>query len=124
MKRKDKIVTCFFLGFLAAGFAAPPEFAGSKAAARIGKKNFTAARVRSQAERPEQKPGVDAGKVILALQTREHRVTVLGGRQDLRYSVATDQGIALAEALSATDLKSRFPELHDIVTGTAWAGLH
>jgi hypothetical protein len=64
-----------------------------------------------------------AGKVILVLQTREHRITVFSGDQELRYSVATDHGFALAEDLSASDLKGRFPELYEIITGTAWAGL-
>jgi hypothetical protein len=64
-----------------------------------------------------------AGKVILVLQTREHRITVFSGDQELRYSVATDHGFALAENLSASDLKGRFPELYEIITGTAWAGL-
>jgi len=42
--------------------------------------------------------------------------------KESRYSVATLEGIALAEGLSASDLKDRFPELHDVVTGIAWAG--
>ena len=38
------------------------------------------------------------------------------------HSVATLHGIALADGLSPVDLKNRFPELHEIVTGIAWAG--
>jgi hypothetical protein len=64
-----------------------------------------------------------AGKIIMVLQTREYRITVMGGEKELRYSVATDQGIALAEKLTVSDLKGRYPDLHDIITGIAWAGL-
>jgi hypothetical protein len=63
------------------------------------------------------------GKIIMVLQTREYRITVTGGEREPRYSVATDQGIALAERLTVSDLKGRYPDLYDIVTGTAWAGL-
>jgi hypothetical protein len=63
-----------------------------------------------------------AAKVILVLQTREHLITVLSGEKELRYSVVTNKGMALAENLSAPALRSRFPDLHDILTGIAWAG--
>jgi hypothetical protein len=87
--------------------------------------NFTAkpasppAPTASQTEPASQTPG----KVILKLQTREHLITVFSGGTGLRYSVATDSGIQLAENLSDADLKDRFPDLHDIIKGTAWAGM-
>ena len=122
MQGKVKIATCLFLGMLVAGLLAQPEFARPKTA-RSGKQKFTAARATSVAAKPAPQPEV--GKVILVLQTRDHRVTVRSsGGEELRYSVATHQGIALAEALSVTDLKSSFPELHEVVTGIAWAGVH
>lgn len=69
-------------------------------------------------------PMTPAGeKVIMVLQTREHRVTVFSGEKGLHYSVATDQGIALADRLEASELKNRFPGLYEIIAGTAWAGL-
>jgi len=118
---KTKIASCLFLGMVAAGLLAQPEFARPKTA-RNAKQNFTAARSASVTAKPAPQPEV--GKVILVLQTRDHRVTVRSsGEQELRYSVATLQGIALAEALSVTDLKSSFPELHEVVTGIAWAGI-
>lgn len=123
MQRKLKTTTCLFLGLLVAGLVAQPEFARSKTAARSGKQKFMAAGAQSLAAKPAAQPEV--GKVILVLQTRDHRVTVRSSSgQELRYSVATLQGVALAEALSVTDLKSRFPELHEVATGIAWAGVH
>ena len=120
MQGKVKTATCLFLGMLAAGLLAQPEFARPKTA-RSGKQKFTAARTASVAAKPTPQP--EAGKVILVLQTRDHRVTVRSnGGEELRYSVATLQGIALADGLSVADLKSRFPELHEVVTGIAWAG--
>jgi hypothetical protein len=122
MQGKTKIATCLVFGMVAAGLLAQPEFAGVKTA-RSGKQ-FTAARTASVAVQPAPQPEV--GKVILVLQTRDHRVIVRssgGGGEELRYSVATLQGIALADGLSVADLKSGFPELHEIVTGIAWAGV-
>jgi len=121
MQGKVKIATCLFLGMSAAGLLAQPEFARSKTA-RSGKQKFTAARTASLATKPTPQP--EAGKVILVLQTRDHLVTVRSsGEEELRYSVATLQGIALADGLSGADLKSRFPELHEVATGIAWAGV-
>jgi len=122
MQGKAKAATCLFLGTLAIGLVAEPEFARTKTAARSGKQKFTAARAQSLAAKPAAQPEV--GKVILVLQTRDHRVTVQSSEgEELRYSVATLQGIALADGLSVADLKSRFPELHDVATGIAWAGI-
>ena len=120
MQGKAKIATCLFLGMFAAGLAAQPDFAGTKTA-RSGKQKFTATRAMSVAAKPAPQPEV--GKVILVLQTRDNLVTVRStAGEELRYSVATLQGIALADGLSVADLKSRFPELHDVATGIAWAG--
>ena len=120
MQGKAKVATCLFLGMLTAGLLAQPEFARPKTA-RSGKK-FTAAQTASVAAKPAAQPEV--GKIIMVLQTRDHRVTVRSsGGEDLRYSVATLQGIALADGLSVIDLKSSFPELHEVVTGIAWAGV-
>src|SRR5262245_59007723 len=104
-------IDTLFLGVLAAGLLAQPEFARSKTMPSGGKK-FTAARATSAAVKPVPKP--ETGKVILVLQTRDHQVTVSSSvGEELRYSVATPQGFALADGLSVADLKSRFPELHD-----------
>ena len=64
----------------------------------------------------------EQGKVILVLQTRDNLITVRSSRGKHRYSVATLQGIVLAEHLSVKKLKDRFPELHEVVQGIAWAG--
>jgi hypothetical protein len=120
MQGKAKMAACLFLGVLAAGLLAQPEFARSKTMP-VGKK-FTAARATSAAVKPVPEP--ETGKVILVLQTRDNLVTVRStGGEELRYSVATLQGISLADGLSTVDLKNRFPELHDVVTGIAWAGV-
>ena len=120
MLGRVRIATCLFLGVLAAGLLAQPEFARSKT--MRGGKKFTAARATSVAAKPA--PQAEVGKVILVLQTRDHRVTVRSNEgEELRYSVATLQGIALADGLSVADLKTRFPELHDVATGIAWAGI-
>ena len=69
------------------------------------------------------KPPVRKGKVILVLQTRDYLVTVRSKAGENRYSVATRQGIVVAEHLSIKKLKDRFPELHEVVQGIAWAGV-
>lgn len=121
MQGKSKTLMCLFLGTVALGLFAQPEFARPKTV-RSGKQKFTATRATSVAAKPVPQPEV--GKVILVLQTRDHLVTVRStGGEELRYSVATLQGIALADGLSVADLKSRFPELHDVATGIAWAGI-
>lgn len=61
-------------------------------------------------------------KAILILETRENRITVYSGENCLLYTVSSGGGVILAEKLKRSDLKDRFPELYDIVTGTAWAG--
>ncbi len=61
-------------------------------------------------------------KAILILETRENRITVYSGENCLLYTVSSGGGVILAEKLEGSDLKDRFPELYDIVTGTAWAG--
>ena len=66
--------------------------------------------------------GGQSGKAILILETRNNRITVFSGEKDLLYTVSTGGGAVLAERLKESDLKDRFPELYDIVTGTAWAG--
>src|SRR5215510_186574 len=67
-------------------------------------------------------PAPQQGKVILVLQTRDYLVTVRSKAGENRYSVATLQGIVLAEHASVNELKECFPELHDVVQGIAWAG--
>ena len=120
MQVKAKTATCLFLGMLAIGLVSEPEFARSKEA-RSGKQKFTATRATTVAAKPAPQPEV--GKVILVLQTRNNLVTVRStAGEELRYSVATLHGIALADGLSPVDLKNRFPELHEIATGIAWAG--
>ena len=121
MQGKAKTAMYLFLGTVVLGLFAQPEFAGPQKASS-GKQKFTAARASSVALKPAPQPEV--GKVILVLQTRNNLVTVRStGGEELRYSVATLQGIALAQGLSSVDLKNRFPELHDVVTGIAWAGM-
>ena len=120
MQGKAKTAMYLFLGTVALGLFAQPEFARPKVASS-GKQKFTATRATSAAAKPAPQP--EAGKVILVLQTRDNLVTVRStGGEELQYSVTTLQGIALADRISVADLKSRFPELHDVVTGIAWAG--
>ena len=66
--------------------------------------------------------GKQVEKAILILETRYNRITVYSGEKSLLYTVSTGGDAILAERLTGTDLKDRFPELYDIVTGTAWAG--
>ena len=121
MQGKSKTLLCLLLGTVALGLFAQPEFARPKTT-RSQKQKFTATRATSVAAKPAPQPEV--GKVILMLQTRDNLVTVRStGEEELRYSVATLQGIALADGLSVADLKSRFPELHQVVKGIAWAGM-
>ena len=120
MQGKIKTATCLFLGTVTLGLFAQPEFARPKEA-RSGRQKFTATRATSVAAKPA--PQLEVGKVILVLQTSNNLVTVRSTGEELRYSVATLQGIALADGLLPVDLKNRFPELHDVVTGIAWAGM-
>jgi len=118
---KTKAAMYCFLSVVALALLAQTEFARTKEASS-GKQKFTATRATSVAAKPA--PHAEVGKIILVLQTRNNLVTVRGtGGEELRYSVATLQGIALADRLSSVDLKNRFPELHDVVTGIAWAGM-
>lgn len=55
-------------------------------------------------------------KVIMMLQTRDHLLTIYSRDEDRLYSVGTKDGIALSEKITSTELKARFPELHEIVT--------
>ena len=100
MKRSLKATSCIFL--LAVGLLVQFAFAGQKTP-KVAKK--------------------EQGKVILVLQTRDNLVTVRSKAGENRYSVATLQGIVLAEHLSIKKLKDRFPELHEVVQGIAWAGV-
>jgi len=123
MQRKMKASIWLILGLFAAGLLAQTEVARSKTPAKI-KQKPTTTQTRSQAAKPVPEPVVS--KVILVLQTRDHRVTVHSSDgKELRYSVATLQGIALADGLSVGDLKSRFPQLYEVVASKnpAWAGL-
>jgi hypothetical protein len=65
----------------------------------------------------------NTGRAIVVLQTRDNLITIYSGEKDLLYSVSTESGISLADQLTASELKARFPELYDIATGIAWAGL-
>jgi hypothetical protein len=78
----------------------------------------------SDSRRPQSAfaQGGQVGKAVLILETRNNRITVYSGENSLLYTVCTGGGAILAERLKGSDLKDRFPELYDIVTGTAWAG--
>ena len=65
----------------------------------------------------------NTGKAIVVLQTRDNLITIYSGEKDLLYSVSTESGISLADQLTASELKARFPELYEIATGIAWAGM-
>ena len=68
-----------------------------------------------------QGPIENTEKVILVLQTRDYLLTVYSGEAGQRYSVSTEGGVALAERLTGSELKARFPELYDVATN-GWAG--
>jgi flagellar basal body-associated protein FliL len=65
----------------------------------------------------------NTGRAIVVLQTRDNLITIYSGEKDLLYSVSTESGISLADQLTASELKVRFPELYEIATGIAWAGM-
>ncbi len=94
-----------------------------KGMARAGLQMLPTAAARSLAADSSVVPPADSPKAILILQTRNHRLTVYGSEHTSRYSVATSEGLALADQLTATQLQDRFPELHEILTGVAWAGM-
>ena len=100
MNRSLRTTSCIFL--LAVGLLVPSAFARQKTPKLAKNKQ---------------------DKVILVLQTRDNLITVRSSAGGDRYSVATLQGIALAERLSVNQLKDRFPGLHEVVQGIAWAGV-
>ena len=117
MNRSLRTTSCIF--FLAVGFLVPFAFARQKTP-KLAKNKFVATANTTVAPKP---PEPEQGKVILVLQTRDNLITVRSSAGGDRYSVATLQGIALAERLSVNELKDRFPELHEVVQGIAWAGV-
>ena len=123
MQRKIKASIWLILGLFAAVLLVQTNIARSKTPAKT-KQKPTTTQAQSQAAKPVPEPA--AGKVIMILQTRDHRVTVHSSDgKELRYSVATLQGVALADGLSVADLKSRFPQLYEVVASKnpAWAGI-
>jgi hypothetical protein len=76
----------------------------------------------NQGNAQNQGPKENNEKVILVLQTRDYLLTVYSGEADQLYSVSTEGGVALAEKLSGSELKARFPELYDVATNS-WAGV-
>ena len=116
MNKSLKTTSCIFL--LAAGFSVQFAFARQNTP-KVVKNKFVATANTTVAPKP---PAPQHGKVILVLQTRDYLVTVRSKAGENRYSVATLQGIVLAEHLSIKKLKDRFPELHEVVQGIAWAG--
>lgn len=120
-----RIATGSCVGILCAGLLAQLEFARPNSA-RSGKQRLLAARTTTPAavKPAPPAPHPETSKAIVILETRDHRITVLGtSQQGLLYSVATPEGFTLAESLSADGLRDRFPQLYEVVTGTAWAGL-
>ena len=75
----------------------------------------------SQGNAPDHGPKENYEKVILVLQTRDYLLTVYSGEADRLYSVSTEGGVALADRLTGSELKVRFPELYDVATNS-WAG--
>ena len=117
MNRSLRTTSCIFL--LAVGLLVPFAFARQKTP-KLAKNKFVATANTTVAPKP---PEPKQDKVILVLQTRDNLITVRSSAGGDRYSVATLQGIALAERLSVNELKDCFPELHEVVQGIAWAGV-
>ena len=117
MNRSLRTTSCIFL--LAVELLVQFAFSREKTP-KVAKNEFVATANTTVAPKllePKQ------GKVILVLQTRDYLVTVRSRAGEKRYSVATLQGIVLAEHLSMKKLKNRFPEVHEVVQGIAWAGV-
>ena len=116
MNRSLKTTSCIVL--LAAGLPVQFAFARQKTP-KVAKNKFVATANTTVAPKP---PAPQQGKVILVLQTRDNLVTVRSSAGQNRYSVATLQGIVLAEHVSVNEFKDCFPELYEVVQGIAWAG--
>ncbi len=67
-------------------------------------------------------PKIEPGKLILVLRTRHHRISVYGGGRSPKYTVHTEKGVLLSKKIDGAALKAKYPALHPIVTGVAWAG--
>ncbi len=123
MGRKTKASIWLTFGLFAAVLLVQTNIARSKTPGKA-KQKPTTTQAQSQAVKPVPEPS--DSKVIMVLQTRDHRVTVHSSDgKELRYSVATLQGVALADRLSVADLKNRFPQLYEVVASKnpAWAGI-
>ena len=118
MNRSLRTTSCIFI--VVVGLLVQLAFARQKTP-KAPKNKFVTTANTTVAPKP---PEVKQGKVILVLQTRDYLVTVRSKAGENRYSVATLQGSVLAEHLSMKKLKDRFPEVHEVVQGIAWAGVH
>lgn len=76
----------------------------------------------SKSALPRPNPDSEQDKLILVLHTRHHRITVYGGDRSPKYTVHTEGGDLLAKEIDKAVLKEKFPALHEVVTGRAWAG--
>ena len=66
----------------------------------------------------------DRALVVLGhLEAKDYAVTIYAGEKAL-FSVRTKKGQVLADKITASELRARFPELHRIndATTVAWAG--
>ena len=128
MKNPARVIVGCVLSLSVIIASAGLEFAKAKSLGRKPEKMRTSAVAKAMlpaalSSLPQAPETPSVGRSIVVLQTRDYRVTIFSGQQEPRYSIATDHGIALADNLSASDLQGRFPELHEIIMGIAWAGV-
>ena len=117
MNRSLRTTSCIFI--VVVGLLVQLAFAGQKTP-KAPKNIFVTTANTTVPPKPSE---VKQGRVILVLQTRHYLVTVRSRAGENRYSVATLQGIVLAEHLSMKKLKDRFPQVHEVVQGISWAGV-
>ena len=91
MNRSLRTTSCMFI--VVVGLLVQLAFARQKTP-KAPKNKFVTTENTTVAPKP---PEVKQGKVILVLQTRDYLVTVRSRAGENRYSVATLQGIVLAE---------------------------
>ncbi|HUK82306.1 MAG TPA: hypothetical protein VLZ12_06705 [Verrucomicrobiae bacterium] len=66
----------------------------------------------------------EMSSILGHLETKDRVVTLYAGRQP-RYTVRTKGGKVLANKITASELRERYPDLYRIndATAVAWAGL-
>ena len=59
-----------------------------------------------------QGPSAEKGMVIVSLESRDKKITVIRGSKGTVYTISTKDGKPLAANISEGDLKAKYPDLY------------